>query len=109
MSQLVNVPWFNDFFEEKKTISPGKSILECFDIIAKADSQNSTTITKKEQYPEPLNVDKLLDIRGPIGFTCGKCNAADIRYRLIATRSADEGMTTHCECRKCGYVFRIRA
>ncbi|KAL8864812.1 MAG: hypothetical protein Q9198_009628 [Flavoplaca austrocitrina] len=35
-------------------------------------------------------------------FTCGKCGLKKVAYSQAQTRSADEPMTTFCECQNCG-------
>ena len=58
---------------------------------------------------QPVDVKSLLSIDDNIGIKCPnkKCGKKDVRYVLIANRSADEGMTADCECRQCGKRFRI--
>ena len=41
------------------------------------------------------------------GFKCGKCGQRKVAYSQMQTRSADEPMTTFCECTNCGNVWKV--
>ena len=43
-----------------------------------------------------------------VGIMCPLCKIKDVMYDLLATRSADEGMTADCSCRQCHHRFRQR-
>jgi DNA-directed RNA polymerase subunit M/transcription elongation factor TFIIS len=38
-------------------------------------------------------------------LTCGKCHASEATYEEKQDRSADEAMTIHATCQKCGHVW----
>ena len=40
-------------------------------------------------------------------FTCGKCGQKKVSYSQAQTRSADEPMTTFCECQSCGNRWKV--
>ncbi|KAF2808531.1 transcription elongation factor S-II [Mytilinidion resinicola] len=40
-------------------------------------------------------------------FTCGKCKQKKVAYSQAQTRSADEPMTTFCECTNCGNRWKF--
>lgn len=40
-------------------------------------------------------------------LTCGKCNQRKVAYTQAQTRSADEPMTTFCECMNCGHRWKF--
>ncbi|KAI4276529.1 MAG: hypothetical protein LQ337_002411 [Flavoplaca oasis] len=40
-------------------------------------------------------------------FTCGKCGLKKVAYSQAQTRSADEPMTTFCECQNCGNRWKV--
>ena len=40
-------------------------------------------------------------------FQCGKCKQKLVRYSQAQTRSADEPMTTFCECMNCGNRWKF--
>lgn len=39
---------------------------------------------------------------------CGKCGQRKVSYSQAQTRSADEPMTTFCECTVCGKRWKVR-
>lgn len=41
-------------------------------------------------------------------LTCGKCHQKKVSYTQAQTRSADEPMTTFCECLNCGHHWKVR-
>lgn len=41
-------------------------------------------------------------------LTCGKCGQKKVSYTQAQTRSADEPMTTFCECLHCGNRWKVR-
>lgn len=40
-------------------------------------------------------------------LTCGKCKQKKVSYTQAQTRSADEPMTTFCECMVCGHRWKV--
>ena len=40
-------------------------------------------------------------------LTCGKCHQKKVSYSQAQTRSADEPMTTFCECTNCGNRWKF--
>ncbi|KAI9806646.1 MAG: hypothetical protein M1825_006103 [Sarcosagium campestre] len=40
-------------------------------------------------------------------LTCGKCQQKKVSYSQAQTRSADEPMTTFCECQVCGHRWKV--
>jgi len=40
-------------------------------------------------------------------FQCGKCKKRMVSYSQAQTRSADEPMTTFCECMNCGHRWKF--
>ena len=40
-------------------------------------------------------------------FRCGKCGQKKVSYSQAQTRSADEPMTTFCECQACGNRWKV--
>ncbi|KAI4139466.1 MAG: hypothetical protein L6R39_006274 [Caloplaca ligustica] len=41
-------------------------------------------------------------------FECGKCKQKKVAYNQAQTRSADEPMTTFCECQNCGNRWKVK-
>jgi len=55
----------------------------------------------------PVDPVHLLGLAKQIGLKCPECHERETRYKLVATRRADEGMTAHCSCRLCNHQWRI--
>ena len=66
------------------------------------------TTKPPETLPVEVDADELLGITEEIGLQCAACKKRDVKYVLVQSRSADEGMTANCECRSCGHRFRLR-
>lgn len=45
---------------------------------------------------------------GSCGLFCPACKKQNVEYNLVATRSADEGMTAVCVCRECKTRFNMK-
>ena len=43
-----------------------------------------------------------------VGMICPSCSQRDTTYKLFASRSADEGMTAICNCRRCKNQWSIK-
>ncbi|KAI9882774.1 MAG: hypothetical protein M1823_005472 [Watsoniomyces obsoletus] len=58
-----------------------------------------------------LNMNKAMVAKGEksvsTALTCGKCNQKQVSYTQAQTRSADEPMTTFCECQICGHHWKF--
>lgn len=78
--------------------------------------------SKQLQSAEQRKVDALLEVENmkkaqvpmeekSISDTlqCGKCKKKMVSYSQAQTRSADEPMTTYCECMNCGKRWKVRA
>lgn len=55
-----------------------------------------------------VDADKLLMNQKQVGLMCTRCKKQDTEYRLLATRSADEGMTAICVCRQCKFQWTLK-
>lgn len=55
-----------------------------------------------------VDADKLLMNQKQVGLMCNRCKKQDTEYRLLATRSADEGMTAICVCRQCKFQWTLK-
>jgi DNA-directed RNA polymerase subunit M/transcription elongation factor TFIIS len=92
-------------------------ILSATNFIDQSLDDENNTIAKyqiitenKDTLPAKLEVGELLGIVDDVGLKCPECKHHDVEYKMIATRSADEGMTADCVCRResCKNRFRIR-
>lgn len=63
---------------------------------------------QEEPLPDRVNAEALLGITEEVGLQCVACKKRNVKYVLVQSRSADEGMTANCECRNCGHRFRLR-
>lgn len=68
---------------------------------------------KKEE--EELQKDNMKRAQVPMAersvsdaLKCGKCGMKKVAYSQAQTRSADEPMTTFCECMNCGHRWKVR-
>ena len=70
---------------------------------------------EKRAKDEELKKENLLNSQVPVGeksvsdaLKCGKCGQRKVSYTQAQTRSADEPMTTFCECTVCGNRWKVR-
>ena len=70
---------------------------------------------ERRQEDEKLNQDNLKNSFVPKeeksisgSLQCGKCGQKKVSYSQAQTRSADEPMTTFCECMNCGRRWKVR-
>ncbi len=105
----------SECFEFLSAILDNVDIEACSDdsLIATLNAQDAL-YWKSEEYLcykqtiSPLDVDQLLDITDQVGIKCPECKERDCSYKLVQTRSADEGMTAMCSCRKCFNSWAIK-
>lgn len=74
-----------------------------------AVAQKMKELLRQPQPTEVAEVDpaQVLGLQNQVGMQCSRCKQKDVKYVLVQTRSADEGMTADCECRRCGFRFRL--
>jgi DNA-directed RNA polymerase subunit M/transcription elongation factor TFIIS len=68
----------------------------------------SHVITPLKDLPKSVNPDELLEITKQVGLKCPECGQKNVKYNMVQSRSADEGMTAQCECRECKNRFDIK-
>lgn len=87
-------------------ISPDKFVVMTDDEL-KSDDQR-----KKEEEYEKENMKKaqvpMAEKSISDSLECGKCKVKKVSYTQAQTRSADEPMTTFCECLNCGNRWKVR-
>ena len=59
------------------------------------------------QYQQKLLHDEYKVEDGAGTFKCRRCHSYDVEVEQKQTRSADEGMTVFCECRKCSLRWKM--
>jgi transcription elongation factor S-II len=69
---------------------------------------------ERRKEDEKLEKENLLKAQVPMAqksvsdaLKCGKCNKKEVSYSQAQTRSADEPMTTFCECENCGHRWKV--
>lgn len=72
------------------------------------DFFRSNIVPQFEDVPQPVNADELLQIFKKVGLKCPECGQKNVKYNMVQSRSADEGMTAQCECRECQNRFNIK-
>lgn len=60
---------------------------------------------QKENMDKAMVAQELKSIS--TSLTCGKCGQKKVSYSQAQTRSADEPMTTFCECQNCGKRWKF--
>lgn len=89
----------------KGTITPAKFVVM---------SQEELKTTKLKEQEAELEKDNMKRAQVPMAqksisdaLTCGKCKQKKVSYSQAQTRSADEPMTTFCECMVCGNRWKV--
>lgn len=87
-------------------ITPDKFVAMSYDELKSAEQRKKDQEFEKEnmknaQVPQ---AEKSISTE----FKCGKCQQRKVSYSQAQTRSADEPMTTFCECTICGNRWKVR-
>ncbi|KAL8393294.1 hypothetical protein RB595_003179 [Gaeumannomyces hyphopodioides] len=76
-----------------------------------SDELKSDHLKKKEEALEKENMKKaqvpMVERSISDALECGKCKQRKVSYTQAQTRSADEPMTTFCECTVCGNRWKV--
>jgi transcription elongation factor S-II len=77
-------------------------------------SQDELKSAERRKADEKLNKENLLKAQVPTedksvsdALKCGRCGQKKVSYTQAQTRSADEPMTTFCECTVCGNRWKV--
>ncbi|KAK6541121.1 RNA polymerase II elongation factor [Orbilia ellipsospora] len=66
---------------------------------------------REDEKIEQENMKEAMVAKAPTSVTdqlqCGKCKRKNVSYSQAQTRSADEPMTTFCECLQCGHRWKF--
>lgn len=78
-------------------------------------SQDELKSADRRKADAKLNKENLLKAQVPTedksvsdALKCGRCHQKKVSYTQAQTRSADEPMTTFCECTVCGNRWKVR-
>ena len=86
-------------------ISPEKFVLMTHDELKSEERKKEEQELKNEnmRLARAPVVEKAISTT----LTCGKCKKSKVSYSQAQTRSADEPMTTFCECMHCGNRWKV--
>lgn len=80
-------------------------------VVMTHDEMKSDERRKEDEKLEKENMNQALVAQVPKSisteFQCGKCKKKMVSYSQAQTRSADEPMTTFCECQNCGHRWKF--
>lgn len=87
-------------------ISPDRFVTMTTDELKSAEQRKKENELQKENMMKaqvPMAEKSISD-----ALKCGKCQQKKVSYTQAQTRSADEPMTTFCECTVCGNRWKVR-
>lgn len=94
----------------RKDVFSGKIKSSKF-VIMTHDEMKSDTRKAEDEALEKQNMNQAMvaQVEKSISteFQCGKCKQKKVAYSQAQTRSADEPMTTFCECMNCGNRWKF--
>lgn len=86
-------------------IDPGRLAIMSSEEMASAERK------REDEKIEEENMKEAMVAKAPVSttdqFRCGKCGKRNVSYGQAQTRSADEPMTTFCECLECGHRWKF--
>jgi transcription elongation factor S-II len=86
-------------------IDPKKFVTMTHDELKSDRRRSEDARLEKENMREAMTAQEEKSIS--TSFTCGKCGQKKVAYSQAQTRSADEPMTTFCECVNCGHRWKF--
>ena len=86
-------------------ISPSRFVTMSHEDMKSAERRAEDERLEKENMNQAMvaQVEKSISA----SLTCGKCKQKKVSYSQAQTRSADEPMTTFCECMNCGHRWKF--
>jgi transcription elongation factor S-II len=90
----------------RKDVLSGKIAPSRFVVMTHDDMKSDSRRLEEKQN---LNEAMVAQVEKSISkeFQCGKCKKKMVSYSQAQTRSADEPMTTFCECQNCGNRWKF--
>ena len=80
-------------------------------VVMTHDELKSDKMRAEDEKLQKENMDKAMVAQAEksisVSLTCGKCGQKKVSYSQAQTRSADEPMTTFCECTVCGNRWKF--
>ncbi|KAI9806971.1 MAG: RNA polymerase II elongation factor [Piccolia ochrophora] len=86
-------------------ITPERLVVMTHDELKSAERRAEDDKLQKENMNKAMVAQAELSISDSL--TCGKCHQKKVSYSQAQTRSADEPMTTFCECQVCGHRWKV--
>jgi transcription elongation factor S-II len=86
-------------------ITPKRFVIMTHEELKSAERRAEDARLEKENMNQAMvaQVEKSISA----SLTCGKCRQKKVSYSQAQTRSADEPMTTFCECTNCGNRWKF--
>ncbi|KAK3719124.1 transcription elongation factor TFIIS [Vermiconidia calcicola] len=86
-------------------IEPARFVKMTSDELKSEDKRKEDAVLEKENMNKAMTAQEEKAISTTM--TCGKCKQSKVAYSQAQTRSADEPMTTFCECTVCGHRWKF--
>jgi transcription elongation factor S-II len=94
----------------RKRVLAGEVLAKTF-VVMTHDEMKSDARKAEDEKLEKMNMNQAMvaQVEKAISkeFQCGKCKKKMVSYSQAQTRSADEPMTTFCECMNCGNRWKF--
>jgi transcription elongation factor S-II len=109
----VNDPYkqkIRSLFQNLKDVLSGKIAPKKFVVMSHDEMKSDIRRAEDEKLEkENMNQAMVAQVEKSISreFQCGKCKKKMVSYSQAQTRSADEPMTTFCECMNCGNRWKF--
>lgn len=86
-------------------ISPKRFVIMTHDELKSAEMRKQDEALERENMREAMTAQEEKSVS--TSLKCGKCQQKKVSYSQAQTRSADEPMTTFCECLNCGNRWKF--
>lgn len=86
-------------------ITPGRFVVMSLDELKSAERRAEDARLQKENMDKAMVAQEEKSISASL--ECGRCKQRKVSYSQAQTRSADEPMTTFCECTVCGKRWKF--
>ncbi|KAF1812446.1 transcription elongation factor S-II [Eremomyces bilateralis CBS 781.70] len=86
-------------------VTPARFVVMTYDELKSDERRAEDAALQKENLNKAMVAQEEKSIS--TSLTCGKCSQKKVSYSQAQTRSADEPMTTFCECMNCGHRWKF--